>query len=289
MTAATSKTGRHRPIQPGERSGVLHPENLNRYGAGWFDPDPAVSAVVDQYWHVHWSLPAGDSIDQRIIDLPAVTLTAEEGNVPAPLVVTGVQSRAWKRRITGAGSVFAIRLRPAGLAVLSDLSPQQIADGTLPLTPQLDPRLFRLLSHIADAGMPEARARLADAAISALIDEAPPGPELLLANAILVELSSRIPSRTGASVAEALGVSERTIQRALRSTLGHGPKWVSRRIRLQEVARALASDGSDNLAALATDLGYADQAHLTSDFRNVAGITPAAYVRSIRSRAGTAH
>jgi proline iminopeptidase len=51
-------------------------------------------------------------------------------------------------------------------------------------------------------------------------------------------------------------VSERTIQRALRVTLGRGPKWVSRRIRLQEVARALASEATPDLAALTTELGY---------------------------------
>jgi hypothetical protein len=59
--------------------------------------------------------PSVSAIDQRIIDLPAVTVTIEDGDVPAPLVVTGLHGQAWKRRITGTGEVFAIRLRPAGL------------------------------------------------------------------------------------------------------------------------------------------------------------------------------
>jgi len=80
-----------RPIGVDERSGVLQPENLARYDALWIDPAPQVAAAVDQYWHVSWTLEEGERLDQRIIDLPAVTVTIEEGAVPAPLVVTGVQ------------------------------------------------------------------------------------------------------------------------------------------------------------------------------------------------------
>ena len=80
---------------------MLAPDNLSRYHAHWVTPDPAVADVVDQYWHVSWNL--GDrSIDQRIIDAPAVTLTVEEGDVPAPLVITGVQARACTARFRAA-------------------------------------------------------------------------------------------------------------------------------------------------------------------------------------------
>ena len=62
---------------------MLAPDNLTRYGAHWLAPDPTVADVVDQYWYVSWNL--GDqSVDQRIIDAPAVTLTVEDGDVPAP-------------------------------------------------------------------------------------------------------------------------------------------------------------------------------------------------------------
>lgn len=279
--SSAGRAARHRPITVDERSGALHPQNLRLYHARWFEPDPGIRAVVDQYWHVQWRLSDGESIDQRVIDLPAVTVTIEEGDVPAPLVVTGLHGRAWMRQITGAGSVFAIRLRPAGLAVLSELSPHQIADCTAPLTPQLDADLHALAAGIAAEKTVELRVRAADAAIRARMGERPPRPEHVLANAVLDELSSRVRSRTGASLAEGFGVSERTIQRALRATLGRGPKWISRRIRLQAVAQALASSSVRDLAALATDLGYADQAHLTADFRAVAGTTPGAYWRSI--------
>ncbi|MDQ0372305.1 AraC family transcriptional regulator [Cellulomonas humilata] len=273
-------------IRPDETSGVLHPENLTRYAARWIDPDPAVRDVVDTYWHVRWHLDEGEVVDQTIVDLPAVTLTVEAGDVPADLVVTGLHRRAWQRRIAGSGDVFAVRLRPAGLAVLSALRPQDLADATTPLTGGIDDGLRALLARIAAAGTPDDRARVADALVAERLRAHPPSPAHLLANEVLDELRSRAYRRTGTPLAEHFAVSERSIQRALSATLGIGPKQAARRIRLQEAARAIAVHGDDDLAEIAVELGYADQAHLTSDFRAATGTTPGAYRRQLRQLAG---
>ena len=276
---------RERPIAASERSGVLYPERLAHYRAGWIDPDLAVSAVVDQYWHVSWALEVGERLDQPIIDLPTVTVSIEDGEVPAPLVVTGVQGRAWQRTIHGRGRVFAIRLRPAGLAVLSDLYPAQVADATVPLTAELDPRLHALVQHVASFTDPAERAQAADEAIREALAARAPLSSGLLANDVLDELRERIHHRTGATLAERFACSERKVQRACIDTLGHGPKWLSRRIRLQEVARALVTRPAEELAVIAADLGYTDQSHLTRDFRASTSITPDAYRRTISSLA----
>lgn len=265
---------------------MLYPDRLTRYAAGWIEPAADVSAVVDQYWHVDWALNEGERLDQSIIDLPAVTLTIEEGAVPGPLVVTGVHGRAWRRTISGQGRVFAIRLRPAALAVLSDLTPAQLADATRVLTQELDPRLHAFMQSVRAGADPARRARAADQAIRRALADRPPTTAGLLANGILDELRADIHRRTGPALAERFAFSERTIQRACIDSLGHGPKWLSRRIRLQEVAVALVTRPTEDLARIAADLGYADQSHLTRDFRSATGITPDAYRRSARDLAG---
>lgn len=274
--------GEERPIAHTERSGVLYPDRLERYAAGWIDPDPTVAAVVDQYWHVSWDLEPDEALDQPIIDLPAVTVTLETGSERSELLVTGVHGRAWRRTIRGSGDVFAIRLRPAGLAVLSDLTPERLADTVVPLSPELDPRLHRTMGAIATATDPVARARAADRAIEQALVDRVPSAAGLLANAVLDELRARTHLRTGATLAERFATSERTLQRACTETLGHGPKWLSRRVRLQEVALALTRPGAE-LGAIAAELGYADQSHLTRDFRRATGLTPEGYRRQLRA------
>lgn len=271
-------------IRPDERSGVIHPANLTRFAARWLDPAPSVASVVDRYWHTRWALADGEVIGQRILTLPAVTLSIEAGDVPAGLVLTGVHRRAWCRDIQGTGDVFALRLRPAGLVLLGATTLTGCADATLPVE---DPGTLALLEAVADGASPDERARLADAAIGQWLAAVHLDDELLLANAVLDALTARVRTRTGPGLAAELGVSERAVQRAMRRTLGQGPKWVARWIRLQELARALAVQPEPDLAALAVELGYTDQAHLTRDFASAVGTTPGAYARSVRRMAGT--
>ncbi|MEU4690180.1 AraC family transcriptional regulator [Actinoplanes sp. NPDC023714] len=279
-----------RPIGRFERSGVLHPENLDRYAATRHEPDPAIGAVVDHFWTVAWNLPDGERIEQRILTDPAVTLTVEAGHVPAELVVTGVHRNAWTREIAGWGTGFAIRLRPAGLAVLSDLTPARIADRTCAVSPApspapagapsprripevVDRRLAALLRAVA--GEPDTPSRIARATalITAAITARPPTPRRLLANAAMDAITRGDPLPAGPSL--------RTVERALRETVGHGPAWLRRRVRLQEAARRFASDGESGAAAIAAHLGYADQSHLINEFRAATGRTPGEYLRSL--------
>ncbi|NHA70176.1 helix-turn-helix domain-containing protein [Phycicoccus flavus] len=271
---------RTRPIEPAERSGVVVPANLVRYAARWATPAADLSAVVDAYWSVAWDL-GDDVVEQRILTMPAVTLSVEEGEVPAPLVVTGVHRHAWQRTITGRGRVFAVRLRPAGLAVLADLTCADVADSTVPVSRSLDTRLFGLLDELARTPHNQ-RPERADELLRARLAERAPSRAGLLANEVLDVLTAGLHTRTGRPLTEATGRSERAIQRALRSTLGQGPKWVSRWVRLQEATRLLSQHPAPAPADVAHELGYSDQAHLTNDFRDAVGTTPAAYVETLR-------
>lgn len=271
------------PIGALERSGALYPDRLQRYEPGWVEPGPGVRVVVDRYWHVRWQLD--QPVQERIIDAPAVTLTIEDGDVPAPLMITGPSTRAWQRTIGGRGRVFGVRLRPAGLGVVCDLPAEHLVDAALPVTAHVDARLHALLADIAREQTVRARVRAADALLGEALRQRPPGAGQLLANRAIEELRVGLQTRTGQGLPRALGVSERSIQRALAATLGRGPKWVARRTRLQALALALATTDED-LAELASRLGYTDQAHLTRDFRAVAGLTPSQHRRELRTRPG---
>jgi AraC-like DNA-binding protein len=78
-------------------------------------------------------------------------------------------------------------------------------------------------------------------------------------------------------LARELDLSVRQLQRLFAEYVGASPKWVLRRARLHEAA-ARADEGADiDWAALAADLGYADQSHLTRDFTAAVGAPPSRY------------
>lgn len=86
--------------------------------------------------------------------------------------------------------------------------------------------------------------------------------------------------RTVTELSRRSGWSERQLQRVIRRYLGLTPKWLIQRRRLLEACDRLKHDAG-TLADLAHELGYADQAHLTRDFRSVTGYSPAAFVRAL--------
>jgi AraC-like DNA-binding protein len=96
----------------------------------------------------------------------------------------------------------------------------------------------------------------------------------------LARLAETDPSITRAEqLAEAAGSSLRSLQRLFGEYVGIGPKWVIGRYRILD-ATAVAHRGEPvDWAALAADLGYADQAHLTRAFTGVVGSPPEAYRR----------
>jgi AraC-like DNA-binding protein len=83
-----------------------------------------------------------------------------------------------------------------------------------------------------------------------------------------------------ADVAGKLGVSERTLRRDITQSVGLSPKCLSRILRFQRTVASLRSSPFD-LCTTALDRGYADQAHLGREFRELAGLSPTAYMRSL--------
>ncbi|RKH63250.1 AraC family transcriptional regulator [Corallococcus aberystwythensis] len=75
------------------------------------------------------------------------------------------------------------------------------------------------------------------------------------------------------------GPGLRTVQRLFNRYVGVNPKWVIQRYRLHEAAERLREVPPPDLARLALELGYFDQAHFIRDFRRIVGRTPAGYAR----------
>jgi AraC-like DNA-binding protein len=74
----------------------------------------------------------------------------------------------------------------------------------------------------------------------------------------------------------------RTLERKFKESSGHTVKDVSGLIRFEQVRNHLWQYPDTNLAGLAHELGYADQAHLSREFKRYSGATPAVFARKGR-------
>jgi AraC-like DNA-binding protein len=126
-------------------------------------------------------------------------------------------------------------------------------------------------------GVPmEAPAALAGvAAIAArLVGAGPPDPAVRVAARLLADPRARVET-----VADDVGLSERQLRRRFHAAVGYGPRTLQRVLRFRRVVGRLDAGGRPDLAALAADAGYADQAHLTRECARLAGMPPAALAR----------
>jgi AraC-like DNA-binding protein len=92
----------------------------------------------------------------------------------------------------------------------------------------------------------------------------------------LVHAAARLLRTHGvADTARALDVSERHLRTLFTRAVGLSPKHFAR---VDRVRRVVARGKRGEWARLAAELGYYDQAHLTTEFRNTMGVPPGAYV-----------
>lgn len=80
-----------------------------------------------------------------------------------------------------------------------------------------------------------------------------------------------------AELAGEVGWSRRHLGQRFRAELGLAPKQAARVLRFERAGRSLRR-GRTDLAALAAECGYYDQAHLTNEWRALAGCTPGTWI-----------
>ncbi|HWM16226.1 MAG TPA: helix-turn-helix domain-containing protein [Microbacterium sp.] len=243
--------------------GVLHPERLPTFTR--LAPHRAAAELVAWFWIPQWDLPDGAESRQPVLSYPAANLVVE----PEGVTLWGATTRVSERILRGRGWAVGALLRPAALVRLSS-APSELVDGFVALD---EPALRRAVGTT----MPEQEAATAVFADWLIERVGPPTPEARLANTMAELLTSDSAILRVDDAAAHLRVSVRTLQRLAHRTVGLPPAAMIRRRRLQEAAQRVRDDADPALAAIAADLGYADQAHLAKDFRTVLGMTATQY------------
>lgn len=242
-------------------------------------PALALAPFLDHFWLVEWDLGAQPPFVQRTLPYPCVHLVFDR----ARSGIWGVPTGAFDYALEGAGKVCGLRFRPGAFRAILGRPLHTITDRVLALSdvfPWDEAAATREVLECADdAGMVAAATRL----LAPQLPASDPQVERIAAILRLVETT---PGLTQVEqVAEGCGMGVRSLQQLFSEYVGVSPKWTIRRFRLHEAADRLANGIEPDLAALAQDLGYFDQAHFTSDFRKLVGESPARYRERARPSA----
>jgi AraC-like DNA-binding protein len=222
----------------------------------------------------HWAVPerraahGGRAAAPRRAAAEAAAAASEGHVVVAGAALIGPRARpeildpAGQRRMTG------VALR-AGAASLLTGAPAAASEGRMVDFEAFAPRT-RLRELMLEADEPEQILSLWEHFLETRLSR-PPQPQVRWA---LEQLDRG--ARVG-NVAAELGWSMPRLRAAFAAEVGLGPKRWARVRRVQRVLRALEEQGVTSWAELALHAGYADQAHLAREFREITGVPPTAY------------
>jgi AraC-like DNA-binding protein len=275
----TPRDGRSvRRIDPTERAHLLDASGytppIHR-----FAPSPELADVVRRYWMPVWSLPDGRASVQRVLQYPVclIVVSTEYALLVGPS--TGLSTQ----ELTGSGWALGTMLQPAAGVALVGGPVEQLTDRAIPLPDEaLTGRVREAIGDDPhDLDRQQAAVAAVEASLAALL---PVDAEGRLVNAIVEYVEGDQQVQRVGQVCEKFAITERTLQRLTARRIGLSPKWLIQRRRLHEAAERLAGDERPDLARVAADLGYADQAHFGRDWRAVTGVTPGEFAAEPRGR-----
>src|SRR5689334_18809087 len=259
--------------------GVLRPDlaasviRLDRH-----KPADALAPFVDYYWIVRWDLRGQPSHEQTILPHPNVNLVFEASGAG----IFGVDRRLFTRTLSGLSLGFGVRFAAGGFRPFWQAPISQLTDRVVPAARLFGPRAEKTRQAIMDdvdfGGFDVDDGVMigyAEALLLSVLPERDPLAEQ--AAALVAHITDDPGLRRVDQLAASSGLTVRTLQRLFADYVGVSPKWVMRRARLHDAAEHAGSGEPVDWAALASDLGYADQAHLTRDFTVTIGVPPTRY------------
>lgn len=260
-------------------------------GTGTFRraPHHALRGLVEPYHGYHYT-GLGPGVHHG---LPTSTLTLviafDEPLDVGWLGVPGSRGQHWALasglhtapaliRHDGTQHGMQLALTPAGARAVLGVPAGALAAQLVPVGDLVGSLVEELYDAVADAATWEGRFSALDSALLRLVRRTPPDrtrPELTWAWRRLGDTRGRVAV---GSLARETGWSRRHLAGQFKAEYGLTPKQAARVMRFEH-SRDLAARSPGRLAEVAAGSGYADQAHMTREWRELAGYTPVEWRR----------
>ncbi|HEX2177198.1 MAG TPA: helix-turn-helix domain-containing protein [Nocardioidaceae bacterium] len=255
-------------------------------------PAPALRGLVDGYTDyllervpagIHRGLPSRHLTMVIPLDAPLQMAAMPDPDQPVgsfDVVVSGLHRQPAQIRMTGRSAGVQLTLTPAGCRALLGLPAGELGSWVGSLVDVLGPRAVRLRDRLVAAATPRQRFAVLDEELLGLLGLFP-----LRRDVVRPEVGwawRRLVRGVGAiavgELAAEVGWSRRHLAEQFRREYGLAPKAAARVLRFERSAGLLASRPAPRLGDVAAICGYADQAHLARDWRELAGCAPSRWL-----------
>lgn len=256
--------------------GVLRPSfTQDQFKHHRHSPSAPLAGLVEHYWHVYWDLRGQQPQQQATLPHPNVHLVVEHGQAR----VYGVQHGRFVRQLHGLDQVFGIKFKAGGFYPFYGHPVADLRNRSLDVTACFGPSGIDLIRQVLVATDFASMCALAE---RFLLHHLPPvDPQVARVSGLLGRIAQDTAIVSVEDVLPLCGLNKRGLQRLFQKYVGASPKWVIQRYRLHEAVARVQAGAPMNWAALASDLGFFDQAHFVRDFRQLVGMAPGEYEKSL--------
>jgi len=215
-----------------------------------------------------WTVGPASGGTETVLPDGSIDIVWPEGQGP---IVAGPDTRPVPSTRPPRSTAVGVSFRPGAAPALLGIPADRLRDLRVPLSEAWGRDAEQLEAGLDGAGSPSARLKLLGHELRRRLRRAERPDELV--TAAVARLRDTHP-RSVSAIAEELGISERQLRRRFHATVGYGPKTLARVLRFQRMLAIARQQSSRDLGQLAVDAGYADQAHMTMECTQLAGLPP---------------
>jgi AraC-like DNA-binding protein len=198
------------------------------------------------------------------------------------LCVAGPDTRPILAPLPRQAVVAGVRFHPGAAAAWLGVPLNEILNQRVPLAEFWSDDARRIADQAAAQTAPNAAAALQAVLLLRLAGIEQADRRIRFLRSAAGDFRNPVPI-TFDRLAAQMGVSERTLRRHCIEAFGYGFKTLSRILRFQRFVRCAMESAGANLAGLAAQAGYADQAHLSREVQRMSGLTAGQFVAQIPS------
>jgi len=185
--------------------------------------------------------------------------------------VVGPRRHAVWLRVQGAVDQVNISFFPGVAGAFADVAMPELV-GTMAAPQDAWPRDFlQGVAELEPLPVGQRLRGLVGLLLAVLEPRREPGPQVREAVRLIRTSQGRVSVRT---LARQVNLSVSQLERSFTRHVGIGPKLLARHARVSALAAEAMTSTAPGWAQLASKYGYADQAHLARDFRELTGLTP---------------
>jgi AraC-like DNA-binding protein len=236
-------------------------------------PSDDLRFFVERYWIIHWDLTGQEPIVQDTLEHPCINMVIERGNSRVYGITLGRSSQL----LAGKGQVFGVKFRAGGFYPFVKFPVSELTGKSIAFCDVFGIESDALEKTLLNTDDTEAAVACMEDFLRPRLPER--DENISLINEIVDCIVCDMQITRVEDVVQRLNISKRTMQRLFKRYVGVTPRWVIQRYRLHEAIERLENGQSIDLAQLAVQLGYFDQAHFIREFKKIVGKTPGEYAR----------